>query len=691
MISNVSRRALTVAAMIGLLAVMEAAMLLSARQESQTSDEAYSLLAGYLHLTAGDFSICPGYPPLTKEVAALPLLVLRPRVPPMTDAEASDFRGGRIFLYANNAGQLLFAARVAMTVFPLLLAIMVFLATREMFGPGPAFIALALIAFEPNILAHGPLVTNDVALACGFFAAVYAFWRYVMSPNPWRLAACGIAGGLTLAAKHSGIILFPILFLLALVEWLMYTWATRGNDFPEDNLDRSPRRLAARLLLALIFVTSISVVVLWSFYGFRYSAKPAAGDFSPSLAPLLGAVRTRAAAAFISLTARAHLLPEAYLEGLAFFHATASRPTYLLGKLYSHGVWFYFPTAFVIKSTLGFLLLLALAPWARLRGMASLAMTSYGQDARATLPRAREVCRETLWMLIPATAFFAVSMTSNLNIGLRHILPVYPFLAVLAAAGAWRLAQRHWAWGIIVSGLVLIHAGSSLRAFPNYLSYSNELWGGPSKTYQVLTDSNVDWGQGLPAVKRYFQTHAAAPCWLAYFGTVDPASYDFPCTLLTASSAVIWERPLGEIPPVIQGTVLVSATEMSGQAWGPGELNPYEQFRTARPVDCLAGSILVYQGSFQVPLASALSRLWKVVALASHGEFDAALTEARTAEALAPQSVDVQFVLGRVLKAAGRSEESRQAFQYALRLARTIHPESQAYWVPIIEGELSKR
>ena len=166
---------------------------------------------------------------------------------------------------------------------------------------------------------------------------------------------------------------------------------------------------------------------------------------------------------------------------------------------------------------------------------------------------------------------------------------------------------------------LLFHAASSLRAFPNYLSYSNELWGGPSKTYRVLTDSNVDWGQGLPAVKRYLETHAATPCWLAYFGTVDPAHYEIPCTLLTVSSAVIWERPLGEIPPVIQGTVLVSATEMSGEAWGPGELNPYEQFRTARPVACLAGSILVYQGSFQVPLASALSRLWKVVALANQG------------------------------------------------------------------------
>jgi len=335
-------------------------------------------------------------------------------------------------------------------------------------------------------------------------------------------------------------------------------------------------------------------------------------------------------------------------------------------------VWFYFPTVLGIKATLGFLLLLALVPLARLL-------------------RAREGRRETLWMLIPATVFLAASMTSNLNIGLRHILPIYPFLSVLAAAGAWRLAKKHRAWGIIVGGLVLFHAASSLRAFPNYLSYSNELWGGPSKTYRVLTDSNVDWGQGLPAVKGYLETHAATPCWLAYFGTVDPAHYEIPCTLLTVSSAVIWERPLGEIPPVLQGTVLVSATEMSGEAWGPGELNPYEQFRTAHPVACLAGSILVYQGRFQVPLASALSRLWKVVALANQGQFDAALAEVRGAEALAPQSVDVQFVLGRVLKAAGHSEESRQALENALHLARTIHPESQAYWIPIIEAEMDKK
>ncbi len=667
--TSFSRRAMTVAAVIGLLAVMEAAMLLSVRGESQTSDEVYNLFAGYGHLIAGNFSICPAYPPLTKDVGALPLLALRPVVPPMTVAEISDFRSGQIFLYANRAGQLLFTARAAMTVFPLLMAVLVFLAAWEMFGSGPAFIALALIVFEPNFLAHGPLITNDVALACCLFAAVYAFWRYAAHPRVGRLAVCGLAGGLTLASKHSGIIVFPILFLLALVELLTPPAANQGTESPEASPPARRNRRALRLLLALIVVAAISIAVLWGFYDFRYS--PVAGSPAPSLVPLLGAVRSPIAAASLAVAARAHLLPEAFLDGLAFFFATASRPTYLLGTRYVHGVWFYFPTAMAIKSTLGFMVLLALAPF-------------------ALSLRARRERREILWMLVPAAVYLAASMTSNLNIGLRHILPIYPCLCVLAAAGAWKLANRRRAWAFIVGSAVLIHAASSLRAFPNYLPYSNELWGGPSRTYRVLTDSNVDWGQGLPAAKQYLETHAATPCWMAYFGSVDPARYDIPCKLLPVHLAGIWERSLEEIPPVIDGTVLVSATEMSGQLWGPGELNPYEQFRLARPDDCLAGSILVYQGSFPVPLASALSRLGKVAALTGRGEYDAAIAEAHAAESLEPQSVDVQVSLGHALKAAGRSAESRQAFENALRFAQTIHPEAQTYWIPIIAEELRK-
>jgi hypothetical protein len=693
LIPTISRRFLMFAALIGALAIMEGAMLLSVHQESQTSDEVYSLFAGYCQLTVGNYSICPAYPPLTKAVGALPLLFYHPIVPPMTQEETSDFRSGRIFLYSNRADLLLFAARSAMTVFPLLLAVLIFLAAWEMFGAGAALIALALIAFEPNFLAHGPLITNDVALACCAFATVYALWRYVVKPDAWRLTICGIACGLTLASKHSGIMVFSILFLLAVVEWLippetlpngaaLRDRANDGADIKQPSVDLattlhvqdvhatlapSRSRVALRLLLALAAVAAISVVVLWGFYGFRYN--PMMGAPAPSMAPLLDGLQNRRVAAAITLATQVHLLPEAFLDGLAFFFATASRPTYLLGVRYLHGVWFYFPTVMAIKSTLGFLLLLALVPFAR-----SL--------------RARAVRRDVLWMVVPAAVFLAASMTSDLNIGVRHILPVYPFVIVLAAAGAWSLAVKRRAWAVIVGSMVLFHAISSLRAFPNYLPYSNEIWGGPSKTYRVLTDSNVDWGQGLRAAKRYLATHSATPCWMAYFGSVDPAYYEIPCKLLPVHTSVIWQRQPDEIPPVIEGTVLLSATELSGQLWGPGEINPYEQFRDLTPVDCVAGSILVYKGSFQVPLASALSLLGKVVGLANHGEFEAALAEVHAAEALAPHSVDVQFVKGRVLRALGRTAEAHEAFENAMRFALTIHPEAQTFWIPVIEKEM---
>ncbi len=666
MISTSTRRALMLAALIALLAVMEATMLFSVHQESQTSDEAYSLYAGYSHLTAGNFFICPAYPPLAKDVAALPLLALHPVVPPMTAAQVTDFRSGRIFLYSNNADRLLFAARAAMTVFPMVLAVLVFLAAWEMFGPGPAIVALALTAFEPNILAHGPLVTNDVALACCCFATVYAFWRYVVNPKVWRLLVCGLAAGLTLASKHSGIIVLGILFLLATLDVMIPAESLTANPQKDDATQRQ-RAKAGRLLVALIAITAISVLVLWGFYSFRYS--PLAGVAAPSLAPLLDALPNRHIALAIAMATRFHLLPEAFLDGLAFFFSTATRPTYLFGVRYPHGVWFYFPTAMAIKSTLAFLVLLALAPLARKL-------------------RSRGVRREVWWMITPAAVFLVASMTSNLNIGIRHILPVYPFLIILMAAGAWNVATTHRGWAIAVTALVLFHVVSSVRVFPNYIPYSNELWGGPSQTYRVLTDSNADWGQGLHAVKQYVATHSDSPCWLAYFGSVDPAYYDIPCKLLPVHSAVVWERKLDEIPPVISGTVLISATELSSQLWGPAELTPYEQFHTLAPLDTLAGSVLVFKGSFGVPLASGLSDLDEVVDLAKRGQLDAALATAQAAESLAPNSVDIHFVMGRVLRAMGRNAEAQESFARALHLAMTFHPEVQAYWVPIIQKEI---
>jgi hypothetical protein len=276
---------------------MEAAMLLSVRQESQTADEAHNMFAGYLYVTSGDFTAGSAHPPLAKDVSALPLLAFHPRIPPMPRGEpfTINLQDGRIFLYSNRAQQMLLASRAAMTVFPLLLALLVFAATREMFGIAPALIALTLTAFEPNLLAHGSLATNDVALATCLFGALYAFWRFVRNPMLWRLATAGLAGGLTLATKHSALLLFPILCLLALVEWLTERRARhestpasaeavgegRATTVLNGGLRGAPvsrQKLAVRLILALIAIGTLSVVSLWAFYAFRYA--PVAGPLA---------------------------------------------------------------------------------------------------------------------------------------------------------------------------------------------------------------------------------------------------------------------------------------------------------------------------------------------------------------------------------------------------------------------------
>lgn len=157
--------------------------------------------------------------------------------------------------------------------------------------------------------------------------------------------------------------------------------------------------------------------------------------------------------------------------------------TYLLGKVYPHGVWPYFPIAFAIKTKLGLLILLGLVP--------------------LSLARSRiEHWRELLFLIVPAAIYFGVAMESKMNIGLRHILPVYPFLMILAAWGTWRLIQRQRQWAYVVALLLVWNTVSSLRTFPVHLAYSNELWGGPSQTYRYLSDSNADWGQQLWAAKK---------------------------------------------------------------------------------------------------------------------------------------------------------------------------------------------
>ncbi len=666
MLPTSTARRLQIAAALCLLVILWGQLILSARRESQTWDEACHIFAGYNYWTNGNFGDNPEHPPLVKLLATLPLLRLPLKVPPHPSVfdKEEDFLSATQFVYSNDAEMILLRTRTAAALLTMLLAVLVFATAKEMFGTTPAFIALILFVFEPNILAHGAVVTTDVGVSCFLLATVYAFYRYAKNPTAVRLVLTGVAAGLALATKHSAILIVPILGALAVCELAL---SRRQSESAQVAIQS---KQVLRMTGALVVIGVLAVAILWSFYGFHFHPRPGV-DASARLTEYAGRLKNPVQAKMILTAAELHLLPQSYLYGLADVGFTADfSHTYVLGTVYPHGRWFYFPVAFAIKTTLGLLILLALVPFA--------------------LARSRVECwRELLFLIIPAAIHFFIAMGSGMNIGVRHILPVYPFLMILAAWAAWRLIQRQRRWAYVVVLLLLWNVVSSVRTFPVYLAYSNELWGGPSQTYEYLSDSNVDWGQQLWATKKYLDSRHVKNCWFAYFAevVVDPTYYGVPCKPLTTIASV-WLQPTIDVPAAIDGPVLISAGVLSGYEFGPGELNPYDQFQHLRPTAVIEDGLFVYDGHFDIPLASALNHVTRAQLAVRANHLDEALTEAQAAAALAPRSVRAEAELGDVLGRLQRPDEARQAFQQALNAAETIRPEFQVGSVPGLKRAL---
>ena len=646
-----SHKLYEIAAVCFLLIVLSLQLFFSVRRESQTWDEANHIFAGYRSWTHGDFGLNPEHPPLLKLLATAPLLRLPLKAPALEERffKEDAFLRGKEFLYQNDADKILARTRTAAALLTVLTALVIFFGTREMFGTGAAFIALTLLAFDPNLLAHGALITTDVGLACFMFLSVYLFYRFVKSPSALRLIMAGVSVGLVLAVKHTGLLILPILFLLALCE-------IRGR--------------ALKILGSLVLITIIGCVVLWSFYRFRYDARPGGLQLNPPLAEYVKGLEPHEAWP-ISTAARFHLLPESYLYGLADVRLTANYYTsYLLGKVYAHGVWFYFPVAFLIKSTIGVLALLLL---------------SLGVIATRRLKHWREI----LFLVVPVIFYLLVAMTVGMNIGVRHILVVYVFLYVLIGGATWTLIRNSRKWRYAIGALLLVHAASSMLSFPNYIAYANELWGGPSQTHKYLTDSNSDWGQQLKSVKQYLDQRGVKDCWFVYFaaGVAEPAYYGIPCKPLPTINTLWLNEPI-DVPTSLDGPVLISASNLSGVEFGPGPLDPYGQFKLLKPTAVIDRGVFVFDGKFDLPLAAAISKVQKAQNLAQSKQLDQALHEAQAAVALAPDSIHTQLALGDILFAMGQPQQARASYERALELAKTIEPEFQIRSVANIEQKL---
>ena len=666
-----NRNRFVVAAATSLVVILAFEMWLSIRHLSQTFDESAHMYSGMEYWQHGDFGVNPEHPPLVKLLATLPLLNLGIKVSPPPDMffrYASGF-GGVQFLYSNDAERLMFRSRLAASLLTLLLAILVFAAGREMFGAESALLSLLILVFEPNILANGALVTTDIGATCGIFAAIYFFYRYAKKRTVGRLITCGIVAGLALATKHSALFVFPLFVLFAIMELFLQPSTSQSGSTPQPRLSQ-----AAQWVGSVAVICLVSVAVLWSFYGFRYHARPGALQMNPPLEVYVqGLSHPWQARATITLS-HSHLLPESYVYGFSDLEIISEqgRPTFILGKLYGSGRWFYFPAAFLIKSTLGFLLLLILLIFAKnLRGV--------------------EKRREVLYIALPASIYFGITLISRLDLGFRHLLPVFPFLIVLISAGAWGLIQQSRSWAYVVAVLLLMHIASSVHAFPYYLSYSNEAWGGPKNTHKFMSDASVGWGSSLKAVREYIAARHITNCWFAYSGIAPFSYYQVPCRILPTAMSGLNGRETGPIPVSVDGTIFLNEPELSGFWTGPGTLNPYQQFNALPPDDVIAGETLVYHGRFDLSMAAAVSHLHAAEMLLRMGKVEQAMPELQTALAMNPNSMTAHVDYAVVLAQMQHKEEARAELQKVFALAHTQYPEYQEnmlriFILPSIQG-----
>ncbi len=520
---------------------------LGSPRNSAAFDEEYHLAAGYAYLRTGDPRLSTEHPPLVNVWNALPLLFLDPRLPldhPAWQSAMTDDFGDAFLWQANphQAVQMVLLGRLPIIALGVLLGALIFRWARDLLGVKAGLLALALYSFDPNLIAHSRLSTTDLGLAACMTLAMWRLWAWLEKPTRLNLVLTGAAAGAAMATKFTGLALAPIFVLVALVHPVLP--ASRGKWWSA----------IAQRMLGLLMAAVVALLFIWGVYSFEVK------DGWPAATYWRGLIK----------------IWTEYSQGY---------PTFLLGQVNRTGWWYYFPAAFVLKTPLPTQILL----------VASLVLST---------PRA---WRRASAAIIPPAFLMAAALFSPLAIGYRHILPVLPFVIILAS----RLVKLQiddscftfhvsrityyvlrMAYGVLLFWLVI----SAARIFPHHLSFFNELAGGPSNGSHVLVDSNLDWGQDLPALKQLMAERGIEQVRLAYFGTAMPEAYGIRYTPLPGFLRFLAGAEVDAYNPYTPepGWYAISATSLRlGLVYRSADL--YAYFRDKTPAARAGYSINLYE------------------------------------------------------------------------------------------------
>lgn len=566
----------------------------SSVQKSPTIDEPMHLFAGYSYLKWHDFRANPEHPPLAKMWAALPLLGLNIKDPRQGRGHwngiIEDHRIGmtsqvdRDMLADNDVKTLFFFARLQMIALAAVLGLFICLWGKELFGVEAGLAALFLFILDPNILAHSQIIHTDVPFAAVGFIASYFFWRYLERANARNLLLFAAFSSLAPVTKYS----YPMLFLIWIVLGALkvFSAAPQIDSFGASRVITS-RRGKAFLIGSAFFAAGIaSYLMVWAAYGFRFSAIP---DGSAHFYMDWVMVPQSFVRPLVLFATDYHLFPESWIYGQLFVLTNLQRMAYLFGEASPDGFWSYFPVAFVVKTPLPTLILLAIGCW--------------------MIFRRRIGGFRIFFLLVPPLLYFAFAVIPRINIGLRHILFIYPFLFVFAGAVAaeiWRSKAEYKEYkraGLMF--LAVWYVAGCAWIYPHYLAYFNEAVGGPKNGYKILLDSNLDWGQDLPGLKKWMDANGVKKIRLSYFGASEPEYYGIDAEYLPGS----WI--LSAVPETPSSERLVYTAVSAQNLFGselpakidPAKLEPnvrkrldhVKQLQFKKPVATIGYSIFIFE------------------------------------------------------------------------------------------------
>ncbi|MFJ2828090.1 phospholipid carrier-dependent glycosyltransferase [Streptomyces sp. NPDC087263] len=531
---RVPRQWLFLLAVVALLAQMAVAMVTTAVRQTPTIDEPVYVGTAVVYVQQHDLRYNPEHPPLGKLIIGSGLVFAHPHLDAGFTGDQTALGKRVLYESGNDPWRLMLWARLPVIVLTLLFGLVVLAFGRELVGRKGGLVALALYAFSPDVIAHGSLATLDVP-ACGFLlTSVWLLWRARRRPL-LHLPLAGAALGATVATKMSMLPVVPVLLLLAVVS----VWRAPGLD---------TRAKVRRAVAAASGVALVALAVVWATY---LAVDPHLRWTTPADLPAVHGLR--------ALLSDLLPFPQPYRDGMRvqFGYENHTWDSFLFGRHYRGTLWYYLPAALLVKTPLGMLVL-----W------------SAGAVAMVAVPRLRPAAP---YLLIPSALLLATAMSGSRDLGVRYALFLPLFLAVVASAVV--ALRRRWAY-VVTAALVLFVAVSSLRAYPYYLPYSNEAFGGPSKTHLRLHDSNVDWGQDLGRLAdRLDERYPQERVWLVYKGAGEPSYYGIEA-----------DDPRTVPPGQVHGLLVVSDSSIA-KAEGPLA----ELLDGSTPIDDVGHSITIFR------------------------------------------------------------------------------------------------